>query len=70
MLISVYINIHILRNWFVDTLGKIFHVNFLGYARWFMFIIISQLKDRYISVDEYRYATSVVSKYLYTATIK
>ena len=22
--------------WFVDTLGKIFHMNFLGYAHWFM----------------------------------
>ena len=22
--------------WFVDTLGKIFHVKFLGYAHWFM----------------------------------
>ena len=21
--------------WFVDTLGKIFHVNFLEYAHWF-----------------------------------
>ena len=26
---------------FVDTLGKIFHVNFLRYAHWFMSIIIS-----------------------------
>ena len=25
-----------LRKWFVDTLVKIFHVNFLGYAHWFM----------------------------------
>ena len=31
--------------WFVDTLGKIFHVNFLGYAHWFMSIIISQTRD-------------------------
>ena len=22
--------------WFVDTLGKRFHVNFLGYSHWFM----------------------------------
>ena len=27
--------------WFVDILGKIFHVNFLGYAHWFMSIRIS-----------------------------
>ena len=24
-----------LGKWFVDTLGKIFHVNSLGYAHWF-----------------------------------
>ena len=27
--------------WFVDTFGKRFHVNFLGYAHWFMSIRIS-----------------------------
>ena len=37
---------------FVDTLGKRFHVNFLGFAHWFMSIRISQLKDHYISVDQ------------------
>ena len=56
--------------WFVDTLGKIFHVNFLGYAHWFMSIIISQLKDHSISVDQARYATYIVAKYLDTATVK
>ena len=25
-----------LGKWFVDTLGKIFHVNFLVFAHWFM----------------------------------
>ena len=29
-----------LGNWFVDTLGKGFHVNFLGYAHCFMSIRI------------------------------
>ena len=48
--------------WFVDTLGKIFHVNFLGYAHWFMSIRISQLKDNPISLDQARYATSIVAK--------
>ena len=48
---------------FVETLGKRFHVNFLGYAHWFMSIIISQLKDHSISVDQARYATSIVAKY-------
>ena len=46
--------------WFVDTLGKRFHVNFLGYSHWFTSIRISQLKDHSISVDQARYATSVV----------
>ena len=30
---------------FVDTLGKRFHVKFLGYAHWFISIRISQMKD-------------------------
>ena len=52
--------------WFVDTLGKIFHVNFLGYAHWFMSIRISHMKDHSISVDQARYSTSIVNKYLDT----
>ena len=59
-----------LGKWFVDTLGKRFHVNFLGYAHWFMSIIISQLKDHSISVDQAIYATYIVAKYLETATVK
>ena len=55
--------------WFVDKLGKRFHVNFLGYAYWFMYIMISHLEDNYISVDQARYATYVLAKYLDTATI-
>ena len=51
-----------LIKWFVDTLGKIFHVNFLGYAHWFISIRISQFKDHSISVDQSRYATSIVAK--------
>ena len=51
-----------LGKWFVDTLGKIFHVNFLGYSHWFMSIRISQLKDHSISVDQARYSTSIVAK--------
>ena len=31
--------------WFVDTLGKILHVNLLGYSHWFMPIRISHMKD-------------------------
>ena len=45
-------------------------MNFLGYAHWFISIIISQLKEHSISVDQAIYATSVVSKYLDTVTIK
>ena len=54
----------------MDTLGKRFHAKFLGYAHWFMSIMISQLKDRSISVDQASYATYVVAKYLDTTTIK
>ena len=35
-----------------------------------MSIRISQLKDHSISVDQARYATSIVTKYLETATVK
>ena len=59
-----------LGKWFVDTLGKRFHVNFLGYAHWFMSIRIYQFKDHSISVDQARYATSIVEKYLDPATVK
>ena len=59
-----------LGGWFLDTLVNRFHVNFLGYAHWFMSIIISQLKDNSISVDQARYATYIVAKYLYTTTVK
>ena len=55
--------------WFVDTLGEIFHVNFLGYAQWFMSIIIYRMKNHYISVYQARYAT-IVAKHLDNATIK
>ena len=59
-----------LGKWFLDTLEQISHVNFLGYAHWFMSIIISQIKDHSISVDWDRYANSIVAKYLDTATVK
>ena len=59
-----------LGKWFVETLEKRFHVNFLGFAHWFMSIRISQLKDHSISVYQARYATSIVAKYLDTATVK
>ena len=47
-----------------------FHVNFFGYAHWFMSIRISQMTDHSIFVDQARYATSIVAKYLDTVTIK
>ena len=47
-----------------------FHVNFLGYAHCFLSIRISQLKDHSIFVDQTRYATSIVAKYLDTDTVK
>ena len=48
-----------LGKWFLDTLEKRFHVKYLGYAHWFMSIIIYQIKDHSISVDQARYATSI-----------
>ena len=56
--------------WFVDTLGNIFHVKCLGYAHWFISIRISQMKYHSISVDQARHVTSIVAKYLDTATFK
>ena len=44
-----------LERWCVETLGNIFHVNFLGYAHLFISISISQIKDHSISVDQDRY---------------
>ena len=54
----------------MDTLGKIFSVNFLGYAHWFTSIRISQIKDHSILLHQARYDTYIVAKYPETATIK
>ena len=72
MLMIVYIGIHIklLEKLFVGTIGKILHVNSLVFAHSFMSIGISQLKFHSISVDQARYAISVVAKYLNNATVK
>ena len=59
-----------LGKWFVDNLGKRFYVDFLRYAHWYMSIRISQMKDHSISVDQARYATSIVAKYLDTTAVK
>ena len=59
-----------LGKWFFGTLEKRFHVNFLGYAHCFRSIRISQLRGHSIYVDQARYATSIVAKYLDTATVK
>ena len=56
--------------WFVDTIGKIFHVILLLFARWFISISIPYLRDHSISVYQTRYSTSVVDKYVDTATVK
>ena len=59
-----------LGKYFLDTLGKRFHVKFLEYAHFFIPIRISQLKDHYIAVDQPRYDTSVIVKYLDIDIIK
>ena len=51
-------------------MGKRFHANFLGYAHWFVSIRISWMKDHSISVDQARYATSIVAKLLDNVTVK
>ena len=51
-----------IEKWFVDTLEKRSHVKFLGYAHWFMSIRLPQLKDHSVSLDQVRYATSIVAK--------
>ena len=56
--------------WFVYTLGKIFHMKFLGFAHWFMSIRISHIKDHSISVYLARYNTVAVAKYLDNSTLK
>ena len=63
-------NFEALGNRFVDDLGKILHMEFLGYAHWFMSIKISQIKNHFISVTQDIYYTSIVTKYLDTTTIK
>ena len=59
-----------LGEWFVDTLGKISHMDFLGFAYWFVSIRISQLKYHSISMDQARYDTCIVAKYLDIDTVK
>ena len=59
-----------LGKWCVYTLVKRWHVNFLVYAHWFMSIRISQMRYHSISVDQARYASSILVKYLDTATVK
>ena len=58
------------RKLVLDILGKRSHVNLLGNAHWFMSIRISQINYHSISVDQTRYATSYITKYLDTDTIK
>ena len=47
--------------WFVDNLGKLFHLKLLVYAHWSMSIRISQMKYHSISVDQARCVTSIVA---------
>ena len=42
----------------------------MGYAHWVMLIRISQIMDHSIYVDQARYDTSIVAKYLDTAKVK
>ena len=42
----------------------------LEYEHWFMSIIIYQKKDHYISINQARYDTSIVAKYLDTSPVR
>ena len=59
-----------IEKWFVNTIGKRFHVEFLAFAHWFIPTGISQIKYNYISVYQDRYAPSTVAKYLDNAIVK
>ena len=59
-----------LGKFFVVTLRKILHVNFLGYSNWFISIRISQMNDHSVSMDQARYDTYIVAKYLDNAIVK
>ena len=47
----------------MDTLGKVFNMNFLGYAHWFISIRISQINEHSFSVNQDRYFTYVVETF-------
>ena len=77
MVVLYYIDVYVywytfedFGKWFVDTLGKRFHVNFVVYAHWFMSIRIYRITDHFISVDQARYYTTIFEKYLDTSTVK
>ena len=55
---------------FVDTLRKIFHVKFLGYAHWLMSIRISHMNNSSFSVYQAIYDNHIVAKNVDTATVK
>ena len=54
----------------MDDLGKVFHVELLGYEHCLMSIRISQMKYHSISVHQDIYTTSIVAKYLDTTAVK
>ena len=67
MILSIGIHLKLLEKK-IGSIGKRFHLNFLGCVHWFVSIRIFQMKDHSISVYEARYATSIVAKYLNTVT--
>ena len=70
MIVSIVIHLKPLENGFTDNLGDRFHVTFLVFADLFMPTRISYMNDHSISVDQARYETSIVAKYLETATVE
>ena len=54
----------------LGTTGKRFHLDFLVYVHLYMSNSNSEMKDNGISVDQAKYATSIVDNYLHTVTVK
>ena len=69
MTVSIGILLKLLKMVF-ENLRKRFHLKFLGYAHWSTPIRIYQMRENSISVNQNRYDTSIVAKYLDTDTFK
>ena len=70
MILSIGIYMKLFENVFWTLQEKVLHMRFEGYAHLLIWIRIWQMKKHYISLDQARYDTYIMSKYLYTSTVK